>query len=626
MAPHTWSYLGDTVSDATHQMYYRGQLIKEAYYRGEKIWGETPRATQFRVATHKSSRTSNAVLKVLFQGANLEYSIDGGEHVIVDMYNDAPRTVSVLGGNKSAIVTFYGIENMTRISFEGSYALYEVLDPFPEMPAVDTMALCFANTDLQKFPETLFWNNPQIKNFDSTFQNCYIGYNKTTFNTNLFVRSVSATSFNGTFKRVKFDVRLPTGLFDGAINARTFNATFDSCEFVSSGVPGDLFDTNTGAVEFIGTFADTKNMTIPDQLFSENRKAERFTACFYGSDITRIPANLFRNCVDATDFGSCFMRCYSLRNVAGTLFYYNVNAISFSHCFDIAESLTLIGSGLFSRCPNAIYFDFAFSQTGLRTFPGDTFCDYSMHFDDGKLILGHCFADCYRLSSIPDEFFAWASKITKYASQTSWGNYYNDNGAYISSYDYVQYPYEYEKTAPMYGPFAAEYNASLTQPKIMDYSSPNEMYEPLTHDYDYELGDLLDGAFVGTFSNCINLTGLIPNFWHNAVAFISEEPYRLDKQGGFNPSHFIYADNDLYYAYTEGMNEEFPYSGMHYYRVFDGVVGNLKDAVNLAHTSAMIGGCFSGCYKLENYYELPVFFIRQALFYVYNTEDPYSDN
>lgn len=40
MAPHTWSHLGDTVSDATHHMYYRGQRIKEAYYRGECIWRE----------------------------------------------------------------------------------------------------------------------------------------------------------------------------------------------------------------------------------------------------------------------------------------------------------------------------------------------------------------------------------------------------------------------------------------------------------------------------------------------------------------------------------------------------------------------------------------------------------
>lgn len=40
MAPHTWSHLGNTVSDATHHMYYRGQRIKEAYYRGECIWRE----------------------------------------------------------------------------------------------------------------------------------------------------------------------------------------------------------------------------------------------------------------------------------------------------------------------------------------------------------------------------------------------------------------------------------------------------------------------------------------------------------------------------------------------------------------------------------------------------------
>ena len=40
MTGHTWSHLGDTVSDATCRMYYRGQRIREAYYRGEKIWGE----------------------------------------------------------------------------------------------------------------------------------------------------------------------------------------------------------------------------------------------------------------------------------------------------------------------------------------------------------------------------------------------------------------------------------------------------------------------------------------------------------------------------------------------------------------------------------------------------------
>lgn len=41
MAPHVWSYLGDTVSDDKYRMYYRGQRIKKAYYRGECIWDES---------------------------------------------------------------------------------------------------------------------------------------------------------------------------------------------------------------------------------------------------------------------------------------------------------------------------------------------------------------------------------------------------------------------------------------------------------------------------------------------------------------------------------------------------------------------------------------------------------
>lgn len=37
---HIWYHLGERVSDATHEMYYRGQRIREAYYRGELIWGD----------------------------------------------------------------------------------------------------------------------------------------------------------------------------------------------------------------------------------------------------------------------------------------------------------------------------------------------------------------------------------------------------------------------------------------------------------------------------------------------------------------------------------------------------------------------------------------------------------
>ena len=39
---HTWKlpYGGGSVSDINYSMYYRGQRIKEAWYRGEKVWGD----------------------------------------------------------------------------------------------------------------------------------------------------------------------------------------------------------------------------------------------------------------------------------------------------------------------------------------------------------------------------------------------------------------------------------------------------------------------------------------------------------------------------------------------------------------------------------------------------------
>lgn len=40
MPGNTWYKLGDVANDLTGDLYYRGQRIREAYYRGEQIWGE----------------------------------------------------------------------------------------------------------------------------------------------------------------------------------------------------------------------------------------------------------------------------------------------------------------------------------------------------------------------------------------------------------------------------------------------------------------------------------------------------------------------------------------------------------------------------------------------------------
>lgn len=40
MPGNTWYKLGGRANDVTGDLYYRGQRIREAYYRGEQIWGE----------------------------------------------------------------------------------------------------------------------------------------------------------------------------------------------------------------------------------------------------------------------------------------------------------------------------------------------------------------------------------------------------------------------------------------------------------------------------------------------------------------------------------------------------------------------------------------------------------
>ena len=88
--PHTWKLpYGDIVSDKTHAMYYRGQRIKEAYYRGEKIWQES---IYHRVISFLMTSVSSAT-RFIFRlvGGNVKYSIDGGalrtpEKIDIDVY------------------------------------------------------------------------------------------------------------------------------------------------------------------------------------------------------------------------------------------------------------------------------------------------------------------------------------------------------------------------------------------------------------------------------------------------------------------------------------------------------------------------------------------------------------
>ena len=73
MPPHTWIFNGEKVSDSTHKMYYRGQEIKEAWYRGEKIWENIrSRLVGIRVARLPNKLVYFPVETLDFTGARIE--------------------------------------------------------------------------------------------------------------------------------------------------------------------------------------------------------------------------------------------------------------------------------------------------------------------------------------------------------------------------------------------------------------------------------------------------------------------------------------------------------------------------------------------------------------------------
>ena len=73
MPPHTWIFDGERVSDSTCKMYYRGQKIKEAWYRGKKVWGKTiPTIIAIRVARPPNKMVYFPVETLDFTGVRIE--------------------------------------------------------------------------------------------------------------------------------------------------------------------------------------------------------------------------------------------------------------------------------------------------------------------------------------------------------------------------------------------------------------------------------------------------------------------------------------------------------------------------------------------------------------------------
>ena len=269
----------------------------------------------------------------------------------------------------------------------------------------------FRNTNLgslgEVLPGDIFDTNVNAITFESTFQytkyTCSIpGY--------IFRYNIKATTFTATFANTPFSGNIPVTLFYYNVDALYFTNTFNATSI--TGIPDQLFWTNTKATHFNGTFGSIYTLTdngglgyeaLNNNLFRYNTKAVTFSSCFRFCEnmASHVPEDLWWNCPDITDLSLCFDSCRSLLgtipekllwycpkltnvtylfscggsvsysltgDIPRDLFYYNPEITMFYYCFRYRAGLTKAPAGLFRNNKKAGYIGFS------RVFDGCVYC------------------------------------------------------------------------------------------------------------------------------------------------------------------------------------------------------------------------------------------------------------
>lgn len=357
MAPHTWSHLGDTVSDTTHHMYYRGQRIKEAYYRGECIWREEDSELIISFIADYTRITSGTIPTVGAEiiGENLSYSLNGGPHVPFNsgfFHFTSPIIQDVFKGNLVTI-SFYG-KNVTLFRFAAvvngvigynsteNRTITEILTPFGKnCEKITSFAYLFRGcTSLKKLPKHLFANTPDVTDFTQAFRHC--------------------TSLES----------IPDDLFEGTHNVRIFRECFDYCIRLKA-IPDDLFGCTSKVTDLYLCFQSCRSLkTLPENLFRSMTDITEFRSVFVGCEALKdIPTNLFANNFNVVSFAGCFKYTYSLEHIPESLFEHNSKATNFNECFRECRILDRIPERLFDNVSSIEYISSCFN--GCASLEGD---------------------------------------------------------------------------------------------------------------------------------------------------------------------------------------------------------------------------------------------------------------
>ena len=171
---------------------------------------------------------------------------------------------------------------------------------------------------------------------------------------------------------------------------------------------------NTGLKSMSSAFKGNKNITnIPtDDTFSF-AEVETFCEAFSGcSNLQSIPADFFKNCQKTEDFTGTFMDCKSLSEIPEGLFANCSSATRFFSCFKNCTGLKALPQRLFEGCVNVDCFERVFSHCeNLESVPSDLF-----EYSENVTSFQEAFLGCKNLSSLPASLFSNCVNVTTFSS------------------------------------------------------------------------------------------------------------------------------------------------------------------------------------------------------------------
>lgn len=590
MAPHTWSNLGDTVSDATHHMYYRGQRIKEAYYRGEKIWGEEeePQA-EFLFKYHVEDQSSYFSLN----GNNIKYSVNGHSKVDIGTNRIYLRDMFRQYGN-TCDIKIYG-ENLRGLSMNSKFTLREIVIPFGKaFEGVTSWASTFYRCSyLSKVPDYLFVNTPNVTSFASCFELTSVD----SLPAHMFGDLSKVTSFARCFLGTDI-TEVPDGAFDGASNVTYFNQGFQSCWKLTK-ISEDMFSSMPNLVNVSSCFAGCDALEdIPKGLFDNNPKIISFDRTFQNCNkIANIPSDLFQNQIDATSFKYCFYHCSSVRSISSDLFANNRKVTTFSDCFAGCSELEYVPDGLFRNAVLATDYSSCFTECSSLTSIGrNLFASTGSGYDQYKLF-SYTFYNCVKLQSIPNDLFYTA------------GTRLNGDSCFAGCSSLQTIPSDLLTNNQYAGKYSIAYwlESMFKNCSSLEYIPDNLFKFGLTSSGTYPAFELRSSASM--FEGCERIMSIPIGLFDGVLT-----GHFISNRGSINISRMFALctllesiPKNLFNIFIRASGYPYWSAPSNYNGVFYGCSGITDDVPELWDTFSGYTGteCYYGCINAENYADIP---------------------